>query len=515
MYPGGIDRLARLAVTAVFLLNPPLVTFAKDRRFSSESVATTTVAKDYEGTNGVHCTGSEWRRLYRTLDEAYTQTAYRDYVSQDVLAIIDEVGMPWYKDNYQDCVEGLLSVVLYLSHQNEARREALIELASETARELNPLALRHQLNTWPMFGLLDKLHLLWQAGRKSEPLSTEPLFASPCDLPAIVSPLMGALGSTGMDLVRELQPGAFVIDAGVFDGTDWTMHSVLAGATVIGFEASPTNLRLFQERFPLSLGIEDPNVVLPLDISSDDNRKQCRRHTVLRVEPGEPAPRIPWTDVTPAASHDAVGCADGHWIIPTKEAISPEHRRPWQSRRGEQVEVRQPGHAFVLASALGDKVRSLNITSRYDYTSVADMGYLAGPKDMKSEEVAMTTLDYIVGTYIGSNVDIDVFKVDVEGYEMGALRGAEKLLAEGRVRYIVMEFHPGMLGTTGTDPVGLLGFLRHYGFLCHSSKIDRPHDFEEFVARYTSNPKWLPLQGLGALEDLTCQNMAFGRRVDK
>merc|ERR1719277_1253714 len=125
---------------------------------------------------------------------------------------------------------------------------------------------------------------------------------------------------------------------------------------------------------------------------------------------------------------------------------------------------------------------------------------------MRSEEVAMTTLDDVFGSYLAARGGgrapvaggIDVLKVDVEGYEMGALRGAEQLLASGRVHYLVVEFHPGMLGSTGTDPLGLLAFLQHYCFLCHSFKIDRPHSLEEFVARYTSSADVLPVQGLGA-----------------
>merc|ERR1712224_1031453 len=68
-----------------------------------------------------------------------------------------------------------------------------------------------------------------------------------------------------------------------------------------------------------------------------------------------------------------------------------------------------------------------------------------------------------------------------------------------------MGFHPVMLGTTGTDPEGLLTFLQHYCFICHSFKIDRPFNFEDFVGRYTQSAKMLPLQGLGELEDLVCE----------
>ncbi|CAK0806365.1 unnamed protein product, partial [Prorocentrum cordatum] len=118
-----------------------------------------------------------------------------------------------------------------------------------------------------------------------------------------------------------------------------------------------------------------------------------------------------------------------------------------------------------------------------------------------AEEVAMTTLDHIFGEYLAVNgsapaLAVDVLKLDVEGYEMGALRGAEGLLSQGLVHYLVVEFHPGMLGTTGTDPQGLLEFLQHYCFVCHSLKIDRPHTFSDFVGRYTASADVLPTQGL-------------------
>ena len=42
---------------------------------------------------------------------------------------------------------------------------------------------------------------------------------------------------------------------------------------------------------------------------------------------------------------------------------------------------------------------------------------------------------------------------------------------------------------------------------CFSLKIERATSFEAFVARYVT--KGTPLQGLGELEDLICENMAW------
>jgi len=311
----------------------------------------------------------------------------------------------------------------------------------------------------------------------------EPWRLPPCSErpPGIVSPLLTALSSmpkgqgtlSSLSIAHGMKPGSLLIDAGVFDGTDWTVAGVVAGATVLGFEPMGKNQRLFEERFPEALAVELPEAATP----------QCQFYTSLPVVPGEPMPRLKWVDVFPARA--ACGGAD--------------------PKTG-------PGHAFIFEAALGEQVKQLNMTTRYDYSSVADQGYLMGPKDLDIETVGMVTLDRIFSEYLGPSgrspgTYIDVLKVDVEGYELGVLRGAERLLSEGRVRHIMMEFHPGMLGTTGTDPEGLLRFLQHYCFLCHSFKTDRPMYFQDFVQRYTSSAAMLPLQGLGELEDLVCENL--------
>jgi len=242
-----------------------------------------------------------------------------------------------------------------------------------------------------------------------------------------------------------------MIDAGVFDGTDWSLMGILASATVLGFEPLLENRKLIDDRLPARLG----------------EYGHGKSHTFLQIEPGEAVPREDWTSIVK------------------------------ESR----------GHSYIVTAALGERVRALNMTTRYDYSSISDQGYLTGPPNMQVEEIAMTTLDVMIHSYLPFDT-IDLLKLDVEGYEMGALRGAEWLLASGRIRFLVMEFHPGMLGSSGTDPEGLLHFLHHYCFRCFSLKIDQMQSFSDFVAKYVT-PSATPLQGLGALEDLICENLAW------
>mmetsp|Transcript_39693 Transcript_39693/g.125817 ORF Transcript_39693/g.125817 Transcript_39693/m.125817 type:complete len:491 (+) Transcript_39693:156-1628(+) len=84
-------------------------------------------------------------------------------------------------------------------------------------------------------------------------------------------------------------------------------------------------------------------------------------------------------------------------------------------------------------------------------------------------------------------VDIHLLKIDVEGAEFAALRGLEPLLAEHRVRFLFLEVWPLAIMSWGTDPLGVLRWLAHYGFHCRFLGTHLgPETFEEFVARHST-----------------------------
>lgn len=104
------------------------------------------------------CQGERWGRLHEALLEA-SQEEYLENFSPAMFELTQYEIFEWFKANYRDCVEGLLSMVLYLSLIMDERRASLLDLASRAARELNPLALRSGQSTWPFFGLLEQLQL--------------------------------------------------------------------------------------------------------------------------------------------------------------------------------------------------------------------------------------------------------------------------------------------------------------------------------------------------------------------
>lgn len=106
-------------------------------------------------------------------------------------------------------------------------------------------------------------------------------------------------------------------------------------------------------------------------------------------------------------------------------------------------------------------------------------------------------------------IDIHLLKIDTEGSEFSVLRGLEPLFAQHRVHFVFMEFWPLGLMAGGVDPVGMLRWLAHYGFLCRGLGHTSPNTFEEIVANLT--PDWTisnyQVHGQSnSLDDLLCED---------
>ena len=74
-------------------------------------------------------------------------------------------------------------------------------------------------------------------------------------------------------------------------------------------------------------------------------------------------------------------------------------------------------------------------------------------------EARMVTMDSIVGDRVVAGM-----KVDVEGFEIEVLRGCERMLSEGRVRLIQLEWNQTSLEAVGTDRRPVADLLARYGY---------------------------------------------------
>ena len=107
-----------------------------------------------------------------------------------------------------------------------------------------------------------------------------------------------------------------------------------------------------------------------------------------------------------------------------------------------------------------------------------------------SLEVPAETLDGVFGT----EIEIGVMKLDVEGHELAVLRGAEKLLKEHRVRDCVFEEHRGY-------PTDVTFFLEKHGYTIF--RLLRPLSGPRLLpaSRKTPNVDWLPQSFLATCEE--------------
>jgi FkbM family methyltransferase len=108
-------------------------------------------------------------------------------------------------------------------------------------------------------------------------------------------------------------------------------------------------------------------------------------------------------------------------------------------------------------------------------------------------EVTVTTLD--AHSQEAGLRHIDFLKIDVEGFELGVIRGARKLLSEKRVDLILLEIGDVTCATAGVEPMDLLNELESHGYWLHSinseGKIaDRIRSFPStsFSANFVAMP---------------------------
>jgi len=64
---------------------------------------------------------------------------------------------------------------------------------------------------------------------------------------------------------------------------------------------------------------------------------------------------------------------------------------------------------------------------------------------------------------------VDLMKIDVEGFELEVLSGAEKAVSEGKIRSVLIEFNSHWLSKAGTSSHALHEWLVGHGLRCEAS----------------------------------------------
>ena len=81
---------------------------------------------------------------------------------------------------------------------------------------------------------------------------------------------------------------------------------------------------------------------------------------------------------------------------------------------------------------------------------------------LPSQPVRTATLEAILARH--DIADVDLMKMDVEGYEWEAILGSKAIFTAPVVRSIALELHPDQLASRGLDPGAILDFLLEEGY---------------------------------------------------
>jgi FkbM family methyltransferase len=206
--------------------------------------------------------------------------------------------------------------------------------------------------------------------------------------------------------------------------------------------------------------------------------------------------------VKPGMTVFDVGASHGYYTLLFAKLAGPEHVHAFEPERGNFARLRmnlelngfRGVHSSRLAVADESREVELNVfpPELYGWHTLGAPamevdGRPAKPIDRQLVQ-ALTLDDYCAE----NNVErIDLLKLDVEGAELEALRGATRLLQEGRIGCLLFEVSQAMVKGMSHDPAEVFDLVRDAGLTVHELSDDgapRPapgaptKNFQNFVA---------------------------------
>lgn len=126
---------------------------------------------------------------------------------------------------------------------------------------------------------------------------------------------------------------------------------------------------------------------------------------------------------------------------------------------------------------------SFNIMKGHGHHSI---GRVQTSKFLRKIKVSVTTLDSFYKKKINKNIDL--LKIDVEGYELEVIKGAEKLLKKNKIKRILFELSEGPLKSLNKKPNSIIDYLLKYNFYFFDFDFNKLTK-EEIIENYLSKKK--------------------------
>jgi FkbM family methyltransferase len=109
--------------------------------------------------------------------------------------------------------------------------------------------------------------------------------------------------------------------------------------------------------------------------------------------------------------------------------------------------------------ALSDKTEASSLYAS-DHLNVDHRSYPTEGESRRVVNIQAVALD----DYFKSGERVDLIKMDIQGYELHALQGAERVISDNPQINLLVEFWPYGLRCAGSSEKDLLASLRHKGF---------------------------------------------------
>jgi len=195
---------------------------------------------------------------------------------------------------------------------------------------------------------------------------------------------------------------------------------------------------------------------------------------------------------------DQVGVADSDFIIdiganigwysltlssksqPTMISFEPDPTNYALLNENISLNKRTNIHPFNCAVANAEGVMKLYLYKKYNQ---GRHSLIEGPKTKEYVEVKTIVLDKFLEEKGWAGKRIKLLKIDIEGFEFPALRGAAKTLA--RTDYVLSEFSPAIMEKINESPLNFIEFMESFGFRGYELLENRIQkaDFNKILAK--------------------------------
>jgi len=127
----------------------------------------------------------------------------------------------------------------------------------------------------------------------------------------------------------------------------------------------------------------------------------------------------------------------------------------------ENIRINHLDNIQAFQNAIADREGKMKLHIYKSYNmgrhSLVDHG-----KTGRFHEVDTISIDGFMKKHNLDQSPVELFKIDIEGFEMAALRGAASTLA--RTRYIFSEYSPAIMTSINESPVEYVDLLQGFGF---------------------------------------------------